>query len=42
MTGSASVLHACTIVSKNYLSYARVLARSVLDHHRQRCLAHER
>ncbi len=33
MTGSASVLHACTIVSKNYLSYARVLARSFLDHH---------
>ena len=33
MTHSESVLHACTIVSKNYLSYARVLARSFLDHH---------
>ena len=33
MTGSQPVLHACTIVSKNYLSYARVLARSFLDHH---------
>ena len=33
MSGSRTVLHACTIVSKNYLSYARVLARSFLDHH---------
>ena len=33
MTGGRPPLHACTIVSKNYLSYARVLARSFLDHH---------
>ena len=33
MTGDLPALNACTIVSKNYLSYARVLARSFLDHH---------
>lgn len=33
MTDDLPPLNACTIVSKNYLSYARVLARSFLDHH---------
>ena len=33
MTDGRPPLHACTIVSKNHLSYARVLARSFLDHH---------
>lgn len=28
-----TVLNACTIVSKNYVAFARVLARSFLDHH---------
>lgn len=30
---TASTLNACTIVSKNYISYARVLAESFLEHH---------
>jgi glycosyltransferase involved in cell wall biosynthesis len=31
--GSGLTLNACTIVSKNYVSYARVLADSFLEHH---------
>lgn len=32
---SGVILNACTIVSKNYISYARVLAESFLEHHPQ-------
>ena len=33
MSSSVPPLNGCTIVSKNYLAYARVLARSFLEHH---------